>query len=97
MGSVVIIFLPILLPLIIILGTAEKLGYDPANVLFAPFGIFIEIIIKVFFGGSEEAFFSFLDSFFNEATDFITENRDEIVVALTPFAELLYNLFDFLT
>ncbi len=89
MGSVVIIFLPILLPLILILGTAEKLGYNALDVLFAPFELALGGIIEVFFGGNEELFMSTFESVVNNFMNFFTENEDTLVSASQKIAELL--------
>lgn len=89
MGSVVIIFLPILLPLIIILGTAEKLGYDPIEVLFFPLSVLLEIIIRVFFGGSTEAFYGFLETVTDKTVSFLTENEGELAAISEKIADFL--------
>lgn len=89
MGSVVIIFLPILLPLILILGTAEKLGYNALDVLFKPLELVLAGIIEVFFGGNEELFMNTLDSFVDNFLKFVTENEDVLVSTSEKIAELL--------
>ena len=89
MGSVVIIFLPILLPLILILGTAEKFGYSALDVLFKPLELFLAGIIEVFFGGNEELFMSTFDSVVNNFMNFFIENEDTLVSTSEKIAELL--------
>lgn len=89
MGSVVIIFLPILVPFILILGIAEKLGYNPNDVLLAPFELALNGIIEVFFNGSKESFFGFLDVWYDKFFSFLTENEDTLASASKEIADLL--------
>lgn len=89
MGSVVIIFLPILLPYLLICAVAGKFGYDPLDVLFGPFELALNGIIEVFFGGNQESFFGFLDAGFDKIMSFLTENEDTLVSASEKIADLL--------
>lgn len=89
MGSVVIIFLPILLPVILILGIAEKFGYNPLDVLFAPFELALNGIIEVFFGGNGELFMDTFQSFVDNFLEFFTENEEALVSASEKIADLL--------
>lgn len=89
MGSVVIIFLPILLPFILIMGIASKFGYDPLDVLFGPFEIILNAVINLFFGGDGELFMDTFQSFVDGFTNFITENEETLVSASEKIAEFL--------
>lgn len=93
MGSVVIIFLPILLPYLLICGIAGNFGYDPLDVLFGPLELALNGIIEVFFGGSQESFFGFMDTvtntFLEKFTAFFTENEAAIAAASEKIGELL--------
>lgn len=76
MGSVVIIFLPVLLPIILIMGIAGRFGYDPLEVIFAPFTLMLEAISALFFGGNDEAVLEFFASVMTKIADFCVENAD---------------------
>lgn len=93
MGSVVIIFLPILLPYLLICAVAGNFGYGPLDVLFGPLELALGGIIEVFFGGSDEAFFSFMDSFsktfLEKFTEFMTENEDVLMTVSKKIGEFL--------
>lgn len=89
MGSVVIIFLPILLPYLLICAVAGNFGYDPLDVLFGPFELALNGIIEVFFGGSQESFFGFLDVGFDKIMSFLTENEDAIGATVEKIADLI--------
>lgn len=88
MGSVVIIFLPILVPVILFLGIAEKFGYTANDIFSAPL-VLLDVIITVFFGGNEELFMSTLDSFVDKFLEFVTENEDVLVSTSEKISELL--------
>lgn len=89
MGSVVILFLPILLPYLLICAVAGKFGYDPLDVLFGPLELALGGIIEAFFGGSDEAFFGFMDNGFNKIISFLTENEDTLVSTSEKIADLI--------
>lgn len=93
MGSVVIIFLPILLPYLLICAVAGKFGYGPLDVLFGPLELALGGIVEFFFGGSDEAFFSFMDTFsktfLEKFTAFMTENEDILTVASEKIGDFL--------
>lgn len=89
MGSVVIIFLPILLPFILFLGIAERFGYSTNDVIMEPFEFFLNTIVTVFFGGNEELFMSTFESFVNDYLEFLTENEGTLASASEKIAELL--------
>lgn len=89
MGSVVIIFLPILVPVILILGIAEKIGYDPLDVLFGPLELALNGIIEVFFGGNGELFMNTFQSFVDNFLEFFTENEDTLTSISEKIADLI--------
>lgn len=89
MGSVVIVFLPILLPYLLICAVAGKFGYDPLDVLFGPFELTLNGIVEVFFGGDGELFMSTFQSFVDSFVEFVTENEETLVSTSEKIAEFL--------
>ena len=96
MGSVVIIFLPILLPFLLVWAVMSKFGYDPLELLFGPLDLALAGITEVFFGGSDEAFWGFMDSFtetfLDKFTEFMTENENILMPIADKIGEFLASL-----
>lgn len=93
MGSVTILFLPLLLPFLSIILIADKFGFTVNDVILAPFAFILEMIVKVFFAGDADSFMAFWDSCIEKFLAFFNENEEGLVAASEKIAEMLSNIF----
>lgn len=93
MGSVTIIFLPLLLPFLSTVIIADKLGVSVNDVIMAPLKFILETVIKLFFAGDAGAFMEFWDAGLEKFLAFFNDNEEELVSASEKIAEMLSNIF----